>query len=52
MDIPSTPALLALTVALLILALCIGAAVLVAAIKGHIDVKIRIGLHLGRRQPP
>lgn len=52
MDIPSTPTLVILVAAVLFLALCVGVAVLIAACKGLIDVKIRVGLHFGSRQPP
>lgn len=52
MDTFSTTTTTLVAVAALILALCIGIAVLIAAIKGLVDVKIRVGLHFGTRQPP
>ena len=52
MDAFSTTSTTIVAAAVLILTLCIGIAVLIAALKGLIDVKIQVGLHFGSRQPP
>lgn len=51
MNILGTTAVTLIGTGILILLLCAGIAVIVAARKGLIDVKIHIGLHLGRRPP-
>lgn len=51
-DALSTTTTSLVAAAVLTLALCIGTAVLTAALTGIIDVKIRIGLHFSSRQPP
>ncbi|MDF1603864.1 hypothetical protein [Nocardioides sp. YIM 152315] len=52
MDAFSTTSTTIVAAAVLILALCIGTAVLIAALKAPTDVTIRLGHHFGSRQPP
>jgi len=52
MHVPDTPTMALIGTGISILLLCIGIAVVIAAGKGLIDVKIRTGLHIGRRPPP